>query len=145
MIGIRIIHYCYSSAPTRITSIEGPADSSLGLPDAKASNPFLPPIKILWSPRWLLFFAQHSAPRLLAFNTRRPITSSYVENNNNAFHLLGQIFYYVFIEARLHHRRDTMIATAITYAVLAFSGLIGSAIAWEDLRKATRKPAAKQS
>src|SRR5690606_41245261 len=80
-----------------------------------------------------------------AFNTRRPITSSYVENNNNAFHLLGQIFYYVFIEARLHHRRDTMIATAITYAVLAFSGLIGSAIAWEDLRKATRKPAAKQS
>jgi hypothetical protein len=91
------------------------------------------------------FLAQHSAPRLLAFNTRRLITSSYVENNNNAFHLLGQIFYYVFIEARLHHRRDTMIATAITYAVLAFSGLIGSAIAWEDLRKATRKPAAKQS
>lgn len=38
-----------------------------------------------------------------------------------------------------------MIATVLTYAVLAFSGLIGSAIAWEDLRKATRKPTAKQS
>lgn len=38
-----------------------------------------------------------------------------------------------------------MIATALTYVVLAFSGLIGSVIAWEDLRKATRKPAAKQS
>jgi hypothetical protein len=38
-----------------------------------------------------------------------------------------------------------MIATALTYAVLAFTGLVGSAIAWEDLRKAVRKPTAKRS
>ena len=36
-----------------------------------------------------------------------------------------------------------MIATALTYVMLAASGLIGSAIAWDDLRKAVRKPAAK--
>ncbi len=36
-----------------------------------------------------------------------------------------------------------MIATALTYAILAVSGLIGSAIAWEDLRKATVKPGSK--
>lgn len=36
-----------------------------------------------------------------------------------------------------------MIATALTYAILAASGLIGSAIAWDDLRKIISKPAAK--
>jgi hypothetical protein len=76
---------------------------------------------------------------------KKIMNSSYGDHKNNAFHLLLHVSYYVSIEARQHHRRDTMIATAITYAVLAFSGLIGSAIAWEDLRKATRKPAAKQS
>jgi hypothetical protein len=32
-----------------------------------------------------------------------------------------------------------MIVPAITYLVLAVSGLIGSAIAWDDLKKAARK------
>jgi len=36
-----------------------------------------------------------------------------------------------------------MIATTLTYVILAASGLIGSAIAWDDLRKATGKSAAK--
>ncbi len=40
---------------------------------------------------------------------------------------------------------DTMIATALIYTVLAFTGLVGSAIAWEDLRKGVRKPTTKQS
>ena len=73
------------------------------------------------------------------------MNSSYGDHKNNAFNLLGQVYYYLSIETRQHHRRHTMIATVLTYAVLAFSGLIGSAIAWEDLRKATRKPTAKQS
>lgn len=38
-----------------------------------------------------------------------------------------------------------MIVPALTYIVLAISGLIGSAIAWDDLRKTTRKPVAKKS
>jgi hypothetical protein len=43
----------------------------------------------------------------------------------------------------LQPRSNTMIATALTYVVLAASGLIGSAIAWDDLRNAARKSAAK--
>jgi len=40
---------------------------------------------------------------------------------------------------------DVMIATALVYTVLAFTGLVGSAIAWGDLRKGIRKSTAKQS
>lgn len=36
-----------------------------------------------------------------------------------------------------------MIATTLTYVILAVSGLIGSAIAWDDLRKPAGKPATK--
>lgn len=38
-----------------------------------------------------------------------------------------------------------MIVPALTYVVLAITGLIGSAIAWEDLRNACKKPDAKKS
>lgn len=38
-----------------------------------------------------------------------------------------------------------MITTALVYAVLAFTGLVGSAIAWEDLRKGARRATPKQS
>ena len=38
-----------------------------------------------------------------------------------------------------------MIAPTLTYIMLAISGLIGSAIAWDDLRKSIRKPTAKKS
>ncbi len=38
-----------------------------------------------------------------------------------------------------------MIVPALTYIVLAISGLIGSAIAWDDLRQGTRKPTAKKT
>lgn len=38
-----------------------------------------------------------------------------------------------------------MIAPTLTYIMLAISGLIGSAIAWDDLRKTARKTKAKQS
>ena len=40
-------------------------------------------------------------------------------------------------------RRDIMIATTLTYIILAASGLIGSAIAWDDLRKVAGKSVAK--
>ncbi len=33
-----------------------------------------------------------------------------------------------------------MFVPTLIYAVLAVSGLIGSAIAWDDLKKALRKP-----
>lgn len=36
-----------------------------------------------------------------------------------------------------------MIATTLTYLILAASGLIGSAIAWDDLRKGADKSVAK--
>ncbi len=36
-----------------------------------------------------------------------------------------------------------MIVPTITYLVFALSGLLGSAIAWDDLRKATRNPEEK--
>jgi len=38
-----------------------------------------------------------------------------------------------------------MIAPTLTYIMLAISGLIGSAIAWDDLRKIARKPDTKKS
>lgn len=38
-----------------------------------------------------------------------------------------------------------MIVPALTYIIFAISGLIGSAIAWEDLRNAGQKPAEKNS
>jgi len=39
----------------------------------------------------------------------------------------------------LPYRRITVIATTLTYVILAASGLIGSAIAWDDLRKSVAK------
>jgi len=38
-----------------------------------------------------------------------------------------------------------MIAPTLTYIMLAISGLLSSAIAWDDLRKAIRKPKTKKS
>lgn len=38
-----------------------------------------------------------------------------------------------------------MIAPTLTYVMLAISGLLGSAIAWDDLRKIIRKPKAKKT
>lgn len=90
---------------------------------------------------------------IIDFNTlKTTITKSYHSHQNNTFGLSSKNSYDVHIKSAHYSKRltgntkeETMIAPTLTYIMLAISGLLSSAIAWDDLRKAIRKPKTKKS